>query len=75
MRSMGLVPFQQIAVRPLVVAITHLPILIVTLSATPLWVMAVVTPKTHGDLAMRFLQELRDWSHDLLGAIDATASR
>ncbi len=50
--------------RPLVVAIAHLPILILSLSAIPV----VLRPATHGELALRMFRELRTWSREVIAA-------
>lgn len=61
-------------VRPALAAIAHLPILIIVVCAFPVWLMAVVRPKTHGDLALRLLRELRTWSKDVTGAVSGGRS-
>jgi hypothetical protein len=57
-------------VRPLVVAIVHIPILLVALCAVPIWTLAVLRPISHGDFALKLLRELRTWSRDAIGAVD-----
>lgn len=54
--------------RPLIVAIAHIPILVVACCTTPVWVMAVVRPTTHGDLGLKLLRELRTWSRHVIDA-------
>ena len=56
-------------VRPLVVAIAFLPILIMALLAVPVWAMALWSPATHTDLALRLLKELRGWSREVINAV------
>jgi hypothetical protein len=75
MPSVNLAILSGVAVRPLVVAIAHLPILIVAFCAVPVWMMAVVRPTTHGDLALRLLKELRTWSRDVIGAVHGVQPR
>ncbi|GAA0447907.1 hypothetical protein Ade02nite_60460 [Paractinoplanes deccanensis] len=52
--------------RPLVVAVAHLPILIISFCATPLWLMSFLKPATHGEVAFRLVGELRSWSRDVV---------
>jgi hypothetical protein len=73
--SVDLTTLSSAVVRPLVVAITHLPILIVAVCAIPVWVMAVVRPATHGELAFRLIAELRKWSRDVIGAVNGGRGR
>ncbi|GIM97159.1 hypothetical protein Ato02nite_089520 [Paractinoplanes toevensis] len=56
-------------VRPLVVALVHLPLLVVVILSTPLWILAGVLPKSHGKLALQFLKYLRSWSAELSIAV------
>ncbi|GAA1018905.1 hypothetical protein Aple_025430 [Acrocarpospora pleiomorpha] len=70
-----LVSLPGVVVRPLVVAIAHLPILIVAFCAIPVWTMAVIRPATHGELAFRLLKELRTWSRDVIGAVHGAQRR
>ncbi|AGZ41811.1 hypothetical protein [Actinoplanes friuliensis] len=53
-------------VRPLVVAIVYLPIVLVTLFACLVLLVAIVLPATHGDFALKTLSLLRKWSADAL---------
>lgn len=55
--------------RPLVVAVVHLPLLVLVILSTPLWILAGVLPKSHGELALEFLARLRSWSADLSSAV------
>lgn len=63
-----------VVVRPALAAIAHLPIVIIAVCASPVWVMAVARPKSHGDLALRLLRELRSWSRDVTGAVSGGRS-
>lgn len=73
--SVNLATLPGVAVRPLIVAIAHLPILIVAFCAIPVWMMAVARPATHGELALRLLKELRTWSRDVIGAVHGVQPR
>ena len=53
-------------VRPFVVAIAHLPILVVVVLISPVWVWAAFRPRTHGATALKFLDVLRTWSVDVV---------
>ena len=66
--SFDLASVPTVMARPLVVAIAHVPILIVALCAVPIWTLAVLRPASHGDLALKILRELRTWSRDAIGA-------
>jgi len=68
MPSIDLVALPGAVFRPLIVAIAHIPILVVACSTTPVLMMAVVRPTTHGDLSLKLLRELRTWSRDVIGA-------
>ncbi|WP_240669763.1 hypothetical protein [Actinoplanes solisilvae] len=67
-----IVPFVDLAAlpsamaRPFVVAIAHLPILVIAIFAWPLWLISFVRPATHNDAAFRLLKELRTWSCDVV---------
>lgn len=61
--------------RPLIVAIAHIPILVVACSTVPVWMMAVVRPATHGELSLKLLRELRTWSRDIIGATGGMRQR
>lgn len=75
MPSFGLVTLSGAVFRPLIVAIAHIPILFVTCSATPVWMMAVVRPSTHGEFGLKVLRELRTWSRDVIGATGGMPQR
>jgi len=62
-------------VRPIVVAIAHLPILIIAFLATPLWLAFSLRPAVHGEAAFRLLRELRTWSRDVVQAASGTPRR
>lgn len=68
MPSFGLVTLSGAVFRPLIVAIAHVPILVVACYTTPVWLMAVVRPSTHGEFSLKLLRELRTWSRDVIGA-------
>jgi hypothetical protein len=61
--------------RPLIVAIAHIPILVVACVMTPVWIATVVRPKTHGELGLKLLRELRTWSRDVIGATGGMRQR
>ena len=69
MPSFSLSPVAGSFVRPLVVAIAFLPILIMALCAIPLWAAALWRPAIHGELAMRLLRGLHNWSRDVIRAV------
>jgi hypothetical protein len=48
--------------RPLVVAVAHVPIVLVVLLAFPLWILLAVKPAELERLAVQVLVELRRWS-------------
>jgi hypothetical protein len=73
--SVDLAALPAVVVRPLTVAIGHVPILLVALCALPVWTMAVLRPATHGELALRLLRELRTWSRDVIGAVNGARVR
>ncbi|GAA0462775.1 hypothetical protein Aca07nite_76550 [Actinoplanes capillaceus] len=73
--SLDLVALPGALFRPLTVAVAHIPILVVVCFATPVWVMAVMHPATHGDLGLKLLRELRTWSRDVIGATGGTRRR
>ncbi|WP_413463029.1 hypothetical protein [Salinispora arenicola] len=73
--SFDLATLPGVLVRPLIVAIAHLPIMVVALFAVPVWVMAVVRPASHGELALRLLKELRTWSRDVIGGTTGARAR
>ena len=66
--SASLAAVSSVVSRPMIVAIAHIPIIFVALCAIPVWTMAVVRPKTHGELALRLLRELRTWSREAISA-------
>lgn len=66
--SVDLVTVRAVAARPLVVAIAHIPILVVVVCAIPIWIVGWWRPTTHGNLAIRLLRELSTWSRDVIGA-------
>lgn len=71
----GLAALPSAMVRPLVVAIAHLPILVIAVCAAPLWLMGFLRPATHSDLAFRLLKELRTWSCDVVRAASGALAR
>ena len=73
--SFGLPALPPGVARPLVVAIAFLPILIMALCAVPVWAMALWSPATHSDLALRLLRELRTWSREVINAVYGGRSR
>jgi len=73
--SFGLPALLPSVVRPLVVAIAFVPIVIMALCAIPVWAMALWSPVTHSDLALRLLRELRGWSREVIGAVYSPQSR
>jgi hypothetical protein len=73
--SVSLVTLPGAVARPVIVAIAYLPIVIVAVCAIPIWVMAVVRPATHGELAFRMLAELRKWSREVIGAVNRGSDR
>ncbi|MBL7260456.1 hypothetical protein [Paractinoplanes lichenicola] len=75
MPSFGLVTLSSAVFRPLIVAIAHIPILIIVCSTTPLWMMAVVRPSTHGEFGLKLLRELRLWSHNVVDATGGMRQR
>lgn len=74
MPSIELASLPGVVVRPLIVAIAHLPILIVVVCAMPIWAMAGARPATHGELALRLSRELRTWSRDVIGAVSGVSA-
>jgi hypothetical protein len=73
--SFELTTLPGVVVRPLIVAIAHLPILIVVVCTVPIWAMAGARPATHGELALRLSRELRTWSRDVISAVGGTSAR
>ncbi len=73
--SFGLPALPPGVARPLVVAIAFLPILIMALCAIPAWAVALWSPATHSDLALRLLKELRGWSREVISAVYGGQSR
>jgi hypothetical protein len=73
--SVDLAALPGVVVRPLIVAIAHVPILIVAFCAVPVWTLAVLRPATHGELALRLLRELRTWSRDVVGGANGVRAR
>jgi hypothetical protein len=47
--------------RPIVVAIGHLPIVAIVFFMVPMWISAAFRPKTHTSV-LKFITELRNWS-------------
>jgi hypothetical protein len=68
MPSIDLAALPSALARPLIVAIAHLPILIIAFCATPLWLVLFLRPAVHGEAAFRLLRELRTWSRDVVQA-------
>jgi hypothetical protein len=68
MPSFGLVTLPGALFRPLIVAIAHIPVLVLTCSASLVWITAMARPATHGDLGLKLVRELRTWSCDVIGA-------
>jgi hypothetical protein len=68
MPSFGLLTLLSAVARPLIVAIAHVPILVVACFTIPVWMMAVARPSTHGELGLKLLCELRTWSHNVISA-------
>lgn len=75
MPSVDLATLSRATTRPLLVAIAHLPILIVVLCMTPIWIIAVLRPSTRGALALRLVKELRLWSRDVMAAVSESKAR
>jgi len=73
--TVGLPALPRGVVRPLVVAIAFLPILIMALCAIPVWTVALWSPSTHSDLALRLLKELRRWSSEVINGVYGGQSR
>lgn len=68
MPTFGPLPLSGAVFRPLIVAIAHIPVLVIACSATLVWITAVVRPATHGDLGLKLVRELRTWSCDVIGS-------
>jgi ABC-type transport system involved in cytochrome c biogenesis permease subunit len=62
-------------VRPVVVAIAHLPIVIIAFCAAPLWLLGFLRPASHGEAAFRLLRELRTWSREVVHAAAEVRNR
>jgi len=75
MPSFDLVTLSGAVFRPLIVAIAHIPILVVACSTAPVWMVAMVRPSTHGDFSLKVLRELRTWSCDAIGAAGGMRQR
>jgi hypothetical protein len=75
MPSIDLVALPGAVYRPLIVAIAHIPILVVACFTTPVWMMAVVRPTIHGELGLKLLRELRTWSRDVIRATGGMQQR
>lgn len=73
--SVDLAALPSAVVRPLVVAIAHLPILFIACCATPLWLVGFLRPALHNELAFRLLAELRNWSCDVVRAASGLRNR
>ena len=61
--------------RSLVVAIVHVPILVIVVCATPVWLIAVMRPATCGEFAFKLLRRLHNWSNDAVGVSKGTRPR
>lgn len=75
MPSIDLATLPSALARPLIVAIAHLPILVIACCAMPLWLVFFVRPAAHGEAAFRLLRELRTWSRDVVQAVGGTPVR
>jgi len=73
--SVDLVAVSSAMTRPLVVAIAHVPILIISLCAAPLWPMCLLRSEAHSDVAFRLLRELRSWSCGIVQATSGIRAR
>ncbi|WP_030434271.1 hypothetical protein [Actinoplanes subtropicus] len=68
MPSIDLAALPSVLARPLIVAIAHVPILIIACCAMPLWLVFLLRPAVHGEAAFRLVRELRTWSRDVVQA-------
>lgn len=75
MPPIDLVALARAVVRPLIVAIAHIPILVFACFTTPVWMMAVLRPTSHGELGLKLLRELRTWSRDAIGSTGGMPQR
>lgn len=75
MPSFDLAAVPATVVRPLIVAIAHIPIMVLALCIAPILLLVAVRPQSHGDLAVRLLCELRIWSRDAVGAASGRRTR
>ncbi len=75
MPSFDLVAVPTAVFRPVIVVIAHVPILVVACCTTPVWLMAVARPSTHGDFGLRLMRELRIWSRDVISATGGIRQR
>lgn len=75
MPSIDLAALPTTVVRPLIVAIAHIPIMLLALCIAPILLFVAVRPESHGDLAVRLLCELRTWSRDAVGAASGRRTR
>lgn len=75
MPSIDLATVPATVVRPLIVAIAHLPVILLALCIAPILLFVAIRPQTHGDLAVRLLCELRIWSRDAVGAASGRRTR
>ncbi|MBL7260465.1 hypothetical protein [Paractinoplanes lichenicola] len=65
MPSLTMTPAFAALAKPLVVAVIHLPLLLVVVLLAPIWILAGLRPRSHGDLALAFLGCLQSWSAEL----------
>ncbi|GAA1036569.1 hypothetical protein GCM10009557_47640 [Virgisporangium ochraceum] len=66
MPSIDLTTLPGSLVRPFVVAIAHLPILIIVMLLSPTWVCGAFRSRAHGAATLKLLCELRGWSSDVV---------
>jgi hypothetical protein len=71
--SFGLSGLPAFFERAAVVAIAHLPIVVIAVLAAPLWLSLAFRRTPHHDLALALLRELRAWSRDIIAR--ATTAR
>lgn len=72
--SVDLAALSVVVMRPLIVAITHNPILIVVLCAAPVLGMAA-RPRIHSDLLLRLLTALRLCRRGTIDAVSGVCAR
>ncbi|GLY03466.1 hypothetical protein [Actinoplanes sp. NBRC 101535] len=68
MPSFDLMALPASVVRALIVAVAHIPIVILACYTVPVWMVAVWRPATHGRLGLHLVRELHAWSHDVIRA-------